>query len=153
MAVPDVIPIEYVPDYYTGHIGMFGGGKQFLAQIVASIAPEETPAQPWQQRKRWYAVLHTFDSQGAHLQTKHWYAGTTADGENEVVERARKKRDEFIREISPVAYFHIGIKPFEVEVDGMVFGLIDQSDEDGERVVLEPADLVFYPPWEGEYDT
>jgi hypothetical protein len=50
----------------------------------------------------------------------------------------------------------IWVRPFNVESNGTVFGLIPRQSENGEwRVEFMPGDtLSFYPPWEaGEYDT
>ena len=50
----------------------------------------------------------------------------------------------------------IWVRPFSVESNGAVFGLIPRKTESGEwRVEFMPGNtLSFYPPWEaGEYDT
>ena len=50
----------------------------------------------------------------------------------------------------------IWVRPFSVESNDSVFGLIPRQTEDGEwRVTFMPGDtLEFYPPWdEGGYDT
>jgi hypothetical protein len=50
----------------------------------------------------------------------------------------------------------IWVRPFEVESNGTVFGLIPRQTEDGAwRVEFMPGNtLSFYPPWEvGGYDT
>lgn len=50
----------------------------------------------------------------------------------------------------------IWVKPFSVERDGVVFGLIPRQTEDGEWLVefMPGNTLAFYAPWEaGEYDT
>jgi hypothetical protein len=48
----------------------------------------------------------------------------------------------------------IAIRPFWLEVDGVVFGLVVCSDpERHEWVMLYPDDLCFCAPWDGHYDT
>ena len=158
MAIPERIPVTYFEDYYTSHIGFYNNGKQFWAQIVASIDPnihnEPRHGDEWHKYKRWYAILHKFDEHGKHLETEHWFAGTTADGEQEVIERARQRRDDMITKLGHVEFRDIAIRLFQVEIDKDLFGLIDTSStEFGETVTMEPADFVFYPPWTGEYDT
>jgi uncharacterized cupin superfamily protein len=50
-------------------------------------------------------------------------------------------------------YDDIAIRLFHVEVDGIVFGLVDETDEDGGYVEFKPGDLAFTEPWDGSYDT
>jgi hypothetical protein len=49
----------------------------------------------------------------------------------------------------------IAVKPFRGDFDGVVFGLIDESDDhrSGGWAELYPARLGFHAPWNGEYDT
>jgi formate hydrogenlyase regulatory protein HycA len=49
----------------------------------------------------------------------------------------------------------IAIRPFRVEFDGVIFGLIDESGEhlDSDWAELYPDRLGFQHPWHGEYDT
>ena len=50
----------------------------------------------------------------------------------------------------------IWVRPFSVESDGTVFGLVPRQTDDGEwRITFMPGNtLEFYPPWaEGGYDT
>jgi O-acetyl-ADP-ribose deacetylase (regulator of RNase III) len=55
----------------------------------------------------------------------------------------------------------VEVKRFSVEVDGPTFGLVDSTNHDPdrdeeeriERVTLEPTDLMFFEPWEGESDS
>jgi hypothetical protein len=90
MAVPGRIKISREKGYHTDTIGRCSDGRQFMAFVVASLPLErlELPT-GWQEHKRWHAVLHTFDRVGRHLNTEVGTAGTTADGEQEVIERAK----------------------------------------------------------------
>jgi formate hydrogenlyase regulatory protein HycA len=133
--------------------------NQFWGQVVASFStlPQPPPAD-WQPYKRWYAVLHKFGPWGKHLGTEHWFAGTTADGEREVCERASEKLDERVAALGPVEYADIEIEQFQVVIDGGIFGLVDVSEpeqgpEFAERLEMWPGGLLFYPPWDGNYDT
>jgi len=91
---------------------------------------------------------------GRHRDTKAWFAGTTADGEEAVCQRAAEKRDEMIAGLGDVELCGVRVKLFSVEIDGHVFGMIDTSDPElGPRVTLEPNDFLFRPPWDGAYDT
>src|SRR5215207_8084155 len=66
-------------------------GKQFMAFVTgASPWNAETqstlfsPSEPgWQDRKRWYGVIHLFDMEGNHTQTVTFLGGTEAEGRAE----------------------------------------------------------------------
>ena len=127
--------------------------NQFWARVAAEFSNEKTD-ESWEQRKHWYAILHTFDSKGNHLETKAERIGATADGEREVLDRAEKVMMSYIESLDSVKYGNIAIKLFDVIVDGHKFGMLDSSTEEyGDQTSMEPGDLVFYPPWTGDYDT
>jgi hypothetical protein len=154
MAIPERIPIAHEPGFHTQHIGKFGRGRQFMAFVVATL-PSPLPSD-WEKHKRWYAVLHTFDARGNHLNTEAWYAGVSADGENKVIERAQQKLMELLAGLEQYMLCDIAVKLFSVTIDGALFGLVDSSEpEEGfeERVTLWPNDLLFKSPWDGAYDT
>lgn len=158
--LPSVIPVaRYQGGSY--YIGRWEGGKQFWGQVVASFSKkhssnnsETAPAGDWQSRKRWYAILHTFDSSGNHLGTEHAMIGTTADGESKVLDEATAKMESFIAKLGNVRYENIAIKLFQVIIDGDIFGMVDSSSEEyGDSTTMEPGGLYFHAPWNGEYDT
>jgi formate hydrogenlyase regulatory protein HycA len=153
VAIPEAIRIRYIPDYYTRCIGSFDDGrKQFLAFVVATL-PVPIPSD-WERHKRWYAVLHRFDDHGNHLNTEAWYAGVTAEGEQRVTDRAQARRAQMIADLGPHEMEDVCVRLFSVMIDGHIFGLTDDSCEElGEYVTLRPNDLVFHPPWNGDYDT
>src|SRR3954465_5355538 len=94
MSIPERIRIRYEPDFYTRFIGTYDRGrKQFMAFVVASFSK---PKGKRKQRKQWYAVLHTFDKAGTHLNSDAWHAGDTEDGEEAAIERAQAKRTEML---------------------------------------------------------
>jgi len=53
----------------------------------------------------------------------------------------------------------IAVRLFQTRHDGVLFGLVDESDDDPERghggdwVELYPARLGFHAPWNGDHDT
>jgi hypothetical protein len=153
LAVPDTIKICREEGYHTDLIGTCADGRQFMAFVTATL-PSPLPSD-WQAHKRWYAVLHTFDRSGRHVRTQTAFAGTTADGERDVVSKAQAKLAELISELGEVALGDVSIALFSVEVDGHTFGLVDASepDEDYESIRLLPNDLAFFDPWDGSYDT
>ncbi|MBS0210764.1 MAG: hypothetical protein JSS27_17620 [Planctomycetes bacterium] len=153
MTIPEKIRIKYEPDYHTDQIGTFSDGQQFMAFVTATL-PTPPPVD-WPNHKRWYAVLHAFDADGEHETTKAWFAGTTADGEAAVVEKAQARLKELIAALGKVEHRDVEIRLFSVEIHGHTFGLVDASepDEEYESVHLLPNDLAFFAPWDGDYDT
>ena len=155
MTVPDLIPIEH-DEYHTSTIGTCDDGE-FFGCVVAAFAEGYQHGNDWQQHKRWYAVLHRFDHDGTHLRSDVWFAGTTADGEDEAIAGARSQLAQWLDALPGRCYGDIAIRLFQFEVDGAVFGLVDETDADwgdgSPHVELHPNDLGFDPPWNGEYDT
>src|SRR4051794_38387976 len=94
MAVPQTIKVTREEGYHTDQIGKYGDGHQFMGFVTATL-PTPLP-KDWQAHKRWYAVLHTFDKKGKYLNTEAWFAGTTASGEREAVEKAQSRLAEMI---------------------------------------------------------
>jgi hypothetical protein len=72
MAIPHRVPIAHEPGYRTDTIGRYDGG-QFFGSVTATIG--DMP--DWQRHKRWHAVLHRFDADGAHTGSEIWFAGTS----------------------------------------------------------------------------
>lgn len=155
LAIPEPVPIAR-EEGHTNRIGTCDGG-QFMGFVVATL-PSPAP-ENWQAAKTWYAVLHRFDAEGEHTGTQAEAFGTTADGEDEVIERASARVDEWIAALANVEFGDVAVNLFEVEVDGSEFGLVDttwEADDDEELFVqatLVPNDLVFQEPWDGTYDT
>jgi hypothetical protein len=167
MAVPEIIPIAHEPDYRTSTIGHYAHG-QFLASITwafreDAFIPGVGLPPDWPEHKRLYAVLHRFDPDGHYVDSDVWFAGTWAEasrhlpGDNPVVARAEAKMTELLDGLPGFEYGDIAIRPFELNVDGVVFGLVvGGAHEDGknwEWATLWPDDLMFHEPWDGTYDT
>src|SRR5262245_40822448 len=154
LTIPERIPVVREEDYYTHSIGHFGHGSQFMGFVTATI-PSGPLSEDWQKHKRWYAVLHKFDSDGRHLETEHWFAGTTDEGEYDVTSRAKQRLELMIEAMGSYEFGDVVVRLFEVEIDGHKFGMIPvvEPEEDYESVHLEPNDLAFFAPWDGSYDT
>ncbi|WP_327003034.1 hypothetical protein OHA72_49455 [Dactylosporangium sp. NBC_01737] len=57
-------------------------------------------------------------------------------------------------ELDAPRFGDIAIQPFRLTCDGVLFGLIDESDPDrGDWAELYPDRLGFTPPWDGTYST
>jgi len=99
-----------------------------------------------------YVVLHTFDEEGNHVDTKGWFAGFGSESNGEL---SSKKLREWVAELGEVDYHDIEVKLFQVTIDGVVFGLIpDEEDEENISIELMPSSTIaFFEPWNGTYDT
>jgi hypothetical protein len=147
--IPEVIPINREEEYHTHYIGTTGDGRQFFG-YQSFVFPDGYPtSDDWTQARKEYVVLYIFDKQGNYLDTKHWYSGTTAETDDEV---STQKLEEFISELGPVTFTDITVKPFQVIIDGFVFGLV--PNKKGNCVELQPGNTIsFQEPWDGEYYT
>ena len=152
MAIPEKIPIQRIEDYHTHHIGMTKDGRQFFG-YETFIFPDGIPKGDWMKARREYVVLYIFDKDGNYIETKHCFVGFTADISPS---NTSEKLDEMIAELGEIEYKDILVKPFQTEIDGFVFGLVPNIDEEEgfESVDLEPSSTIsFHEPWDGEYDT
>ena len=148
MSLPEVIPIAHERGYRTDTIGMYDGG-QFLAVITGAYRDEDGRRR---ESMRWYAVLHLFDHHGNHESSKIRLLGT---GQLNEVRLDPEPLQTLLDTLPGRRYGDIAIKPFRVDFDGVVFGLIDESGDhgDGGWAELYPDRLGFHAPWNGEYDT
>ncbi|WP_151998165.1 MULTISPECIES: hypothetical protein [unclassified Imperialibacter] len=135
-------------DYHTHFVGRTSDGKQFFG-YETFVFPARTPGQDWEKLRKEYVVLYTFDSKGNHINTNHWYAGTTAEIS---ADTTRSKLMEMVDRLGPIEYCDIAVKPFKTIIDGVEFGLI--PDDETESIELQPSSTIaFSEPWDGEYDT
>ncbi|MET7679266.1 hypothetical protein [Streptomyces sp. NPDC005423] len=162
MAVPEVIPIAYEPNHRTDTIGRYTDG-QFLATVTYAFPTGFRPDDGWEDHKRLYAVLHTFDSAGHHRDAQIWCAGTWSEqqrdpyGDQSVVGRARAHLTKLLSSLPGLSYTDIAVRPFQLTYDNVLFGLVvDKSDaedtEDDDWAELLPDGLGFGSPWKGQYD-
>ncbi|WP_307621502.1 hypothetical protein [Streptomyces sp. V3I7] len=158
MAVPEVIPIAYEPKHRTETIGRYAGG-QFLASITYAFREGYRPDDGWEDHKCLYTVLHLFDAEGRYRDSDIWCAGTWAEqqrnphGADSVLALARAHLAKLLRSLPRRSYTDIAIRPFQLTVDGVRFGLLTGTDEDGGWAELYPDRLGFTAPWNGSYDT
>lgn len=153
VAIPLAVPIIREEGYRTDTIGRCADGL-FLANVIAGFREDFQFGDDWAEHKRWYAYLHRFDRDGRHLGSEVRFAGTTAQGEEQVLDRADRDLADLLDGLTDRQDCDIAIQLFRIVVDGVVFGLVDESDDErGEHVELYPDNLGFAPPWDGEYDT
>ncbi|MFE6778496.1 hypothetical protein [Streptomyces sp. NPDC057702] len=154
MRVPEVIPISHEPDHRTSTIGRWRDG-QFLASVTAAF-PEGWRGEDWRAAKRWFAVLHRFDTAGRHLDSRIACTGGTADGERAAIAEAERVVAHWLEALPGRRYADIAIAPFALRREGVLFGLVVEGGADGDtgvRAELYPDGLGFFPPWDGSYDT
>ncbi|WP_033285304.1 hypothetical protein [Streptomyces sp. NRRL F-525] len=158
MAVPEVIPIAYEPNQRSGAVGRYADG-QFLASVTYAFPQGFRPDDGWEEQKRLYTVLHTFDAAGRYRDSEIWCAGTWAqqqsapDGDGSVLSQARIHLAKLLRALPRRSYTDIAIRPFQRTVDGVLFGLLIEEDEEGTWAELYPDRHCFGPPWDGSYDS
>lgn len=160
MRVPDVIPITHEPGYRTETIGRYDGG-----QFFASITNASPVGVRGVDHQRMFVVLHRFDDDGHHTGSDVWGAGTARDEERlrgtpgSPLARREARLDALLAALPGARFGDIAIRPFEVFVDGVRFGLVlethDEDDPDGppDRAELYPDRLGFGEPWDGHADT
>lgn len=151
MPLPRRIPIAHESDYRTDTIGRYAHG-QFYAAVHGAQPELNGTDTDYDGRNRWYAYLHLFDHDGRHqrsdirlLQVSHYF---TADDD------ADRVLAELLAQLPEAEFGDIAIQPFRLVHDGIVFGLIDESEpERGDWAELYPDRLGFHSPWNGEYST
>ncbi len=147
VAVPIKITIAHFSNSPTKFVGEFGGGMQFWAYAAARFDGVA-------RTNKWYAVLHKFDQAGRHVCTDFCPASNQAVSEAEQIDSVEAHLSQMLGQLSNVEFKDIKIELFQTEIDGTVFGLIDESSNSNhEWVSMEPSGLAFYPPWDGRYDT
>ena len=158
---PDAVLVPSEPDpedrFYC--VGVDQDGNQFMGFVTGAYPANEYPKkdEDWRPLQRWYSVMHTFDAEGKHLSTTAWCAGTSADEDRgAVAERAHDHLRELFSAIRRPSKRAIRVLPFSYADESYVFGLFieDDGDEPGERTaMLQPNDVMFDEPWDGEYST
>ncbi|WP_433788776.1 hypothetical protein [Actinoplanes sp. CA-252034] len=133
MPIPDLIPIAYEEGYRTDKVGRYNGGQFF--------------ASAWDR----HAYMHLFDRDGTYRESKiipipaGAALGTTLDG--------------LVSKLPGMVKCDITVRLFQIESDGVLFGLLDESgDRTGDDVhtdwvELYPDGLGFTAPWDGFYST
>lgn len=150
MPVPATIPIAHEPDHRTATIGRYADG-QFLASVTYAFPEGYRPDDGWEEHKRLYAVLHTFDASGRYRDSEIWCAGTWAEGAE--LAQAHAHLDKLLAALPGRIYADIAVRPFRLAVDRVLFGLIAEDDDEGGWAELYPDRLGFGEPWDGRYDT
>jgi hypothetical protein len=149
MVLPDVVKILHLSYDHTDAIGRYAEGQFFADGGICPVRGAE--------RFRWYYVVHLFADDGGHVDSHVWSGGTDSPvhASQDVPERryARRKFRMLLDGLPERQYCDIAIRPFRLDVQGIVFGLIDESARnERDTFVLYPGGLTFQPPWCGTYD-
>ena len=137
--------IRLIPDnWHIQHVGRLADGRLFWVDGQLDAADGATKD---------FVCTFIFDKDG-HL-IEHFIEligirGSYPEG------NAGRAVDRHVAALGDRSAADIWVRPFSVESDSIVFGLIPRRTEDGEwRVEFMPGNtLSFYAPWEaGEYDT
>ncbi|MEV4134253.1 hypothetical protein AB0J72_19035 [Dactylosporangium sp. NPDC049742] len=147
MAVPQRIPIAHEADHRTDTIGRYAGGE-FYAAVHGANRDVDDPAES----VGWYAYVHRFDHNGRHeASTIRRIALSRYLTDPDAAARILTA---LLDELDAPRFGDIAIQPFRLTYDGVLFGLIDESDPDrGDWAELYPDRLGFNPPWDGNYST
>lgn len=141
MSAPQIMRINH-DDYHAKYVGRTADGRQFF--LTAPFVPLGHE----------FVALYLFDASGELLEAQIDDLGTRAQLDA-VLHRATFESR--LQELGEVTFCDIAVAPFRVERFGVEFGLIAEVPEDGGEVcwvTVEPGDfMVFYPPWDGNYDT
>jgi hypothetical protein len=151
MTAPEIIPIMHEPDYHTDTIGHWEGG-QFFGSVVAAFREGYAHTDDWGSHKRWYAVLHTFDAAGHHLESRVEHTGADND-HRAAVDSAQELLKRWLDELPGLRFGDIAVRPFRHTQDGVLFGLIIETFDGEEHAEFHPDGIGFYEPWDGSYDT
>jgi len=147
MSIPELIPVKRKKDDFTHFVGHTKEGLQFFGYEVY-VFPNGVPSLDWKKHRKEYVVLFIFDDKGNLIKTNHHYAGTSFET-SEVI--TRKKLEQMVDELGKVTYRSIDVKPFKSVIDGFIFGLIINRED--QTVDLEPSSILsFGDPWDGDYD-
>jgi formate hydrogenlyase regulatory protein HycA len=155
VSVPDVIPVEH-NEYHTDTIGVYPDG-QFYLTFRGARTGDPIVDGPFRldEPLRWLVYLHLFDHAGHHRSTTVRVISTTSD-QMTTAERDHGNAEaaSLLKSLGSWTFCDIAIRPFRVDLDGIVFGLIEETEpERGPWFELHPDGYGFAPPWDGTYST
>lgn len=139
MGPPELIYIEH-DDYHAKYVGHTASGLQFFFPPIFIPGGGE------------FNVLFLFNMSGDLVESRIEDLGPR---ENLDIESARSGRAKWLAELGPFEYRDIQVKPFAVEHNGEMMGLIPQKYDTYWTVEVLPGNVMaFSEPWDsGIYDT
>jgi hypothetical protein len=155
--LPELIPIN-LDGSYMRWIGKTAEGSQFLISN-AFIQEPSASASGGVAGRRYFTTFYLFDADGKLKRSQFDEVGDGSDKTTAlaVLEKVKAIREKHLTSIGPVKYGNINVRPFQVQRDGVAFGLIaterpNKTGRSGWQVILQPGGIVtFSPPWNGDY--
>ncbi len=140
------IKIKRKPNDHTHYIGQLDNGNQFMA--LEAFFHKLPITSDWQRTRKEFVVFHLFDKDGKHLSSKHQFVGITADIDGREL---NTDIENLMVGMGHGVFTDIRIQPFSVSIDEFEYGFI--KDDENYCFILEPNDLSFYAPFDGEYES
>ena len=135
MPIPEKLPIRWMPDLHTSHVGYFNGCQQFFLahhRVATAIGFDD------------YLALYCFDQLGTL--SSHTIRGPFGARVSEGLVGG------LMAQLGQYEFRDICVAPFEVRFERHSFGLI--PDLEHCAITLEPGCMItFLEPWDGEYCT
>jgi hypothetical protein len=152
MDFPEKLPIERIEEYHTHYLGLCSENRLFWGYETFFFPVGTMGREGWQNYRRDYVMLHLFDGQGNHLEIRSEFLGTAAESN---AQASSEKLEQWVDDLGEVQYSDIEVKLFQVTIDGIVFGLVPNTeDEENPSIELEPSSTIaLYEPWDGSYYT
>jgi formate hydrogenlyase regulatory protein HycA len=153
MTFPKKIPIERIERYHTHYLGSTKEGNQFWGYTTFNYVKNYDEINKingdYRDFRNEYAILHVFDKDGKHLNTKHCLVGNAKQIDDITLFR---KLEELLTDLDIVKFNDIVVEPFETKIDNIIFGLIPNYEYG--FIELQPnSTLAFGEPWDGSYST
>jgi hypothetical protein len=152
--LPETIRIN-LDGSYARYVGKTADGSQFLMTNAFVKDLDATKA-----GRRYFTTFYLFDAAGRLIRSKidDIPEGFDKTSALNALEKVKAIRERHLRDIGPVKFGDISVRPFHVAHESVLFGLIPQEVTlNGRRrwqVTLEPGRiLTFSPPWLGDYRT
>lgn len=131
--LPNKFLVRREEDCHTHYVGKYGDNLTFIGFPFFGA--------PYQGRP--LAVLHLLDSEGNLISSEIW--------ETEKMFEAEAELEKAIKKLPNSKFCDVEAAMFSVELNGLTFGFIPR--EDNACIEYQPYGLVFFPPWNGLYET
>jgi hypothetical protein len=149
---PELIPIN-LDGSYMRWIGKAADGAQFL---ISNAFIQEASGSTG---RRYFTTFYLFDADGTLKRSQIDEVGEGSDKTTALaaLEKVKTIREQHIASLGRVKYGNISVRPFQVQRDGVAFGLVASEQPNnagrlGWQVALQPGNIItFRPPWTGDY--
>ncbi len=136
MSRTNLIPIKRMDDLHTNLIGCSRDGQFMIIDYSGGC-----------DKNKVYVVRYLFRPSGELQNVTHSILSKDAP-----LDEVEGVKNTFLSELKPYQLCDIRVQLFQVQIDGINFGLV--YSEETESVNLEPGPLItFMAPWDGEYNT